>query len=74
VITDQTMPGMSGEAFASALLDIRPDLPVILATGDGDALGADQAKAAGFQDVIRKPLSIKKIRQVIDGVFADCTS
>ncbi len=70
VITDQTMPGMSGEEFAAALLEIRKDLPVILSTGDGEALGADEARAAGFQDVIRKPLSIKKIRQVIDGVFA----
>ncbi|RMG44193.1 MAG: PAS domain S-box protein [Acidobacteria bacterium] len=56
VITDQTMPSMSGIALARELLGIRPDLPIVLLTGYGERLTADDARAAGIREVVKKPV------------------
>jgi len=58
VLTDQTMPGMTGIFLATQLRHIRPDLPVILMTGYSMALGPDQLDAAGISQVLAKPTSI----------------
>jgi PAS domain S-box-containing protein len=58
VLTDQTMPGMTGIFLATQLKHIRPDLPVILMTGYSMALGSAQIDAAGVLQVLIKPASI----------------
>jgi DNA-binding NtrC family response regulator len=44
VITDQTMPGMTGEALAKELLQIRPGIPVIICTGYSHIIDPAKAK------------------------------
>jgi CheY-like chemotaxis protein len=56
VITDQTMPQMTGEGLAHALRRIRPDIPVILCTGFSHTMDADRAQAAGINAFLMKPL------------------
>ena len=70
VITDQTMPGMSGIQLASELLAIRHDLPIILCTGHSDAVSPESAKEVGVREYLMKPLSRKElagaVRKVLD--------
>ncbi len=65
VLTDQTMPRMSGLELARTLLKLRPELPVILYTGFADGLTDDQASAAGVRSVIRKPVAPNALFEVL---------
>ncbi len=56
VVTDQTMPRVTGLQLARELLEIRPTVPVILYTGYADSLTEAQARAAGVRALIRKPV------------------
>jgi len=70
VITDQSMPGMSGLELAGKLLELRPDLPVILCTGFSSKVSEEAAKNVGIREIIFKPLEKKKlalaVRRVLD--------
>jgi signal transduction histidine kinase len=70
VITDQTMPNMTGEMLARELLHIRPDIPILLCTGYSELISEAQAKALGVRRLIMKPFVIREmseaIRQVLD--------
>jgi YesN/AraC family two-component response regulator len=59
VITDQTMPGMTGVDLAQRMLQIRPDLPIILCTGYSNLVNEAQAKACGIKGFAMKPLTKK---------------
>ena len=56
VITDQTMPGLSGDELARALLELRPGLPIILCSGYGD-VDSDSAQYRGVRHVLAKPVA-----------------
>jgi signal transduction histidine kinase/ActR/RegA family two-component response regulator len=56
VVTDEVMPGMSGTNLATALHEIRPELPIILMTGYAGHINSHQLQAAGIREVLRKPL------------------
>jgi two-component system, cell cycle sensor histidine kinase and response regulator CckA len=58
VITDLSMPGLSGGELTRRLLEIRPDLPIFLITGFSDLMDEEQAKAMGVRELIAKPFSI----------------
>ncbi len=71
VITDQTMPGITGSALSRMLLQIRPDIPIILCTGFSTLINEDQARAFGIKEFAMKPLVRKELakllRKVLDG-------
>jgi signal transduction histidine kinase len=56
VLTDEIMPDMTGSELASALHEIRPDLPIILMTGHGGPVKSRGPRAAGIREVLKKPL------------------
>jgi signal transduction histidine kinase/ActR/RegA family two-component response regulator len=56
VITDLTMPLMTGTDLALRLLRLRPGIPVFVATGFGGDLNPDSARAMGIRDLILKPI------------------
>jgi signal transduction histidine kinase/ActR/RegA family two-component response regulator len=56
VITDMTMPQMTGDRLARRLWDIRPDLPVILCTGYNEMISEDKAAAMGIRKFLLKPV------------------
>ncbi|MFH1915028.1 MAG: response regulator [Pseudomonadota bacterium] len=56
VITDQTMPNMTGMELAREILKIRPDMPIILCTGFSDAVSYDRLRDIGIGDFIMKPI------------------
>jgi len=74
VITDQTMPKMTGFQLAKELINIRPDIPVILCTGYSETVYEEEAKKAGIKEFMTKPLSRKviasAIRKVLDNKHA----
>jgi len=56
LVTDQIMPGMTGTELARAVHALRPDLPILLASGFGGARLDEQARDAGVMAVLQKPL------------------
>jgi PleD family two-component response regulator len=61
VITDQTMPHITGLNLAKKMLTIRPDLPIIMLTGHSDLVDEQRAKAAGITKFLMKPISMEEI-------------
>ncbi len=70
VITDHSMPQMSGVQLAKEFLSVRGDIPVILCTGYSDAVNSETARAEGINDFLMKPLSKEElaiaIRKALD--------
>jgi CheY-like chemotaxis protein len=56
VVTDETMPGLTGTGLARVLRRHRPDLPILLVSGYIGATQAQQARAAGVSEVLFKPV------------------
>lgn len=70
VITDMTMPSMSGENLAQKILKIRSDMPVIICTGFSNMITPKNATSMGIKDLLMKPLTMhdlsESIRKVLD--------
>jgi len=70
VITDQTMPNLTGIELTRKLLDIRPDLPIILCTGFSENVMDAEAKSSGIRKFLMKPIAMpdmaRIVRQVLD--------
>jgi two-component system, cell cycle sensor histidine kinase and response regulator CckA len=71
VITDQTMPEMTGVELVKEIFSIRADMPIIMCTGFSHLVDVDDAKAAGIKAFAMKPLTkreiAKTVREVLDG-------
>ena len=65
VLSDLGMPGMSGIDLAEELLQIRPDLPIIITSGYVRAEDARRAEQIGVRDVVMKPNTVAEIGQLI---------
>jgi CheY-like chemotaxis protein len=65
VITDQTMPRMTGTSLAEEMLKIRPGLPVILCTGFSEVVNGERAKLLGVRGFVMKPFSVGEIAAAI---------
>jgi PAS domain S-box-containing protein len=70
VITDLTMPELTGLEVARQIHDVRPDLPVILASGFSAELTEDRLKAAGIFELLQKPLSRNTIADSLHRALA----
>nr|MBF0222134.1 response regulator [Desulfobulbaceae bacterium] len=70
VITDQTMPEMTGSDLARRMIQIRPDIPIILCTGYSNLIDEDSAKVLGVKEFALKPLTkgiiSRLIRKILD--------
>ncbi len=70
LITDMTMPKMTGDVLAKEVLKQRPDMPIIICSGFSEMLANGKAKAIGIRDCLVKPVDIyilaKTIRKVLD--------
>jgi signal transduction histidine kinase/ActR/RegA family two-component response regulator len=70
VITDQTMPELTGRALAEAVRAIRPDIPIILCTGYSHVIHAAQAEALGIDAFLMKPVDIDALAETIERVLS----
>ena len=70
IITDMTMPRMTGDRLAAEVLKIRPHMPVIIFTGYSERMSAKKAEALGVRKYIEKPIDLRNlassIREVLD--------
>ncbi|MFH2065407.1 MAG: ATP-binding protein [Pseudomonadota bacterium] len=71
IITDMTMPKITGEKLSKEIMKIRMDIPIILCTGFRQELTKKQLSEAGIKTVIMKPLTVtelaRTVRDVLDG-------
>ena len=71
VITDMTMPYMTGTELAKKLIEIRPDIPIILCTGYSELIHRDKAYAMGITEYLEKPVImdnlLRTVRRVLSG-------
>lgn len=65
VVTDQTMPDMTGFELSKNILKIRPEIPVILCTGYSEVISAEAAKMIGIRDYILKPVNFHQLAVLI---------
>lgn len=69
VITDLTMPKMTGDAFASEILRLRPEMPIILCSGFIEDTDGDRNERNGIRRQLKKPLSGKTLGETVRAVF-----
>jgi CheY-like chemotaxis protein len=75
VLTDRSMPTLSGEDLAYQILQMRPDVPIIMTTGFGEATDEERARQIGVAEFIFKPITgsdlLLAIRRVLAKTHAD---
>ncbi len=69
VLTDQTMPGMNGADLSRRMLQIRPNIPIILCTGYSNLIDEASAKDIGIKEFAFKPLIKRDIARLIRKVL-----
>jgi CheY-like chemotaxis protein len=72
VVTDMTMPQMTGDRLARRLWDIRPELPVILCTGYNEMISEDKAIAMGIRKFLLKPVDQDELAVAIRAALNSC--
>ncbi|MEA1923508.1 MAG: response regulator [Pseudomonadota bacterium] len=65
IITDQSMPNISGAELASETLKIRSTMPIILCTGYSSVISENDALAIGIKKYVEKPVSIKDLAEIV---------
>jgi len=74
VITDLKMPGINGIYLARELLRIKPEIPIVLCTGDSDMVTPGQASSLGFQKIIMKPILKSDLAGVLSEILTTSCS
>ncbi len=69
VITDMTIPAITGLALSQRMIKIRPDIPVILCTGFTEFITADKARAMGIREYIAKPFRLDELDKMLQNVL-----
>jgi PAS domain S-box-containing protein len=64
VITDMTMPHLTGAELAGELLKLQPDLPIILCTGFSERISEEKAYSLGIQGFLVKPVLFKQLAEM----------
>ncbi len=59
VLTDQTMPAMTGADLAQQVRARRPELPIVMMTGFSDLVGQDTAQRIGCREMMAKPITMR---------------
>ena len=71
VVTDMTMPGMTGDRFAKAIKEIDPTMPVILCTGHSEKVIPEKRSEMPVDAILMKPIAhkemVKTVRSLLDG-------
>jgi CheY-like chemotaxis protein len=70
MLTDLTMPGMSGAELAERVLKVRPDLPIVIATGYGNVMSEERARELGVRPLLYKPFTLSVLAGAIQDALA----
>jgi len=69
VVSDMTMPEMTGDKLAQKLMSIRPDIPIIICTGFSERMNKEQAEANKIKGFLMKPVVRSEMAQMIRTVL-----
>lgn len=71
VITDQTMPGMTGVELSKKILEKQPDMPIILCTGYSEAVSEENAKSLGIKHFMMKPFAFEDLAEATHNLMVE---
>jgi PAS domain S-box-containing protein len=74
VMTDMTMPGITGRELAEKMVKIRPDIPIVLCSGFSHHIDGDEAKKIGIRAFVMKPLKLQEIAHTVRKVLDEAPS
>jgi FixJ family two-component response regulator len=74
VLSDETMPGMTGSELAEQIVAIRPDMPIVLMSGYAGPTLAARARTAGAREVLSKPLAARDIARALAAAVSPVTN
>jgi Response regulator containing CheY-like receiver, AAA-type ATPase, and DNA-binding domains len=69
IITDMTMPRISGDKLSKEILKIKPDIPIILCTGFHETFTREVALELGIRKYVQKPIEIALLSKMIRDIF-----
>lgn len=69
LVTDQTMPELSGLQLAEEILALRPDFPVLLLTGFSETVDEEKARAVGVREFLMKPVILSDFSRVMSRIL-----
>ncbi len=69
VISDMSMPNMTGDKLAQRLISIRSDIPIIICTGFSERIDKRSADSIGVKGLLMKPISKSEMAQMVRNVF-----
>ncbi|WP_319574298.1 cache domain-containing protein [uncultured Desulfobacter sp.] len=69
VVTDMTMPGMTGLELSQKILELRPEQPIVLCTGYSETIDREKALSMGITEYVEKPFVIKELAKIIRKVL-----
>jgi len=75
VVTDLTMPGMTGDTLAQEIRRLRPEMPVVLVTGHVQLVTEERLRETGVSAVLHKPITVEELARALDravGVERPC--
>ena len=74
IITDMTMPGLTGDRMAQEMINIRPDIPVVICTGYSESITPEGVRAIGIRELVMKPLVMRQLAEIVRRVLDDGVS
>lgn len=77
VITDMTMPGLTGKQLAQKILELNPKTPIIMCTGFSDKIDQDSAEKIGIKALLKKPVILSDLAHTLKktiGEFKTCAA
>jgi CheY-like chemotaxis protein/acyl-coenzyme A thioesterase PaaI-like protein len=69
IMTDMTMPNLTGDKLAREIRKIRPDIPIILCTGYSECITQEEALAMGIREFIMKPFVMRDLEKTVREVL-----
>jgi PAS domain S-box-containing protein len=69
VITDQTMPGVTGVQLSKRILEVRPDIPIVLCTGYSDHVSPEASSQIGIRQFLMNPSTRQELAQTIRNIL-----
>jgi CheY-like chemotaxis protein len=74
VLSDLSMPEMSGVELAREILQIRPGMPILIASGYVAPADNEEVRSLGLPDLLLKPNTVEELGEIIHDVLANCES
>ncbi len=65
VLTDQTMPNLTGISLAQELWKLRPELPIVISSGYSEQITSEKAASLGFKTLLNKPYTISELAKAV---------